>query len=213
LDVHSKKLSKSEKLKELDFVLRLLFYNIRSYDEVDEITVINNLLNLIPIDLLIAKGNDLNFYIENTQDSEYISFLLLKCSFFIDENRISAFANYCNLPLYNGFKDILNVDFEKLKTLVIKNDIIKSNRVKSISDYDYLHFISDVLIILLKNYPDSKLIDENVVVYLKDNNEMVKTFWEIVINLKIPGLEFLFDKYFGGAKWEKIKKSYISIWQ
>ncbi|NLJ04790.1 MAG: hypothetical protein GX435_03645 [Exilispira sp.] len=213
LDVHSKKLSKSEKLKELDVVLRLLFYNIKSYDEVDEIIVINNLLNLVPIDLLITKRNDLNFYIENTQNSEDISFLLLKCSFFIDENRISAFANYCNLPLYTGFKDILRVDFEKLKTLVIKNDIIKSNRVKSISDYDYLHFISDVLIILLKNYPDSKLIDENVVVYLKDNNEMVKTFWEIVINLKIPGLEFLFDKYFGGAKWEKIKKSYISIWQ
>jgi hypothetical protein len=213
LDVYSKKLSKSEKLKELDFVLRLLFYNIRSYDEVDEITVINNLLNLIPIDLLIAKGNDLNFYIENTQDSEYISFLLLKCSFFIDENRISAFANYCNLPLYNGFKDILNVDFEKLKTLVIKNDIIKPDRVATMSDYDYLHFISDVLSLLLKNYPDSKIIDEYIVFYLKDNNEMIKIFWQIAINLKIPGLEFLFDKYSGGIKWEKIKKSYISIWQ
>ncbi len=189
-----------------DFLIKLFLYNFENYSIADRYDLFKILVKIIPDYYEINKDNDILKNFDKKVLVNFYSFILLN-TYLLPEKSIVAFISRYSLPVYLGFEDII-----KLKDIQLIQ-IIDEIDEKEAEQFEYLVFIENMFILLLKLYNTPEIIENYIITLIKDNFEVSKIFWNQVIILRIPNLIYIFDKYYGGIKWEKIRDSYLKIFK
>ncbi len=204
--------SKIKEIKNNDFVtiysflINLFIYNFSNYSATEKYDLFKILLNIMPeyiekdntqIDVASFTNEDLiNFY----------QFILQSCYFF-SEKKLISFVTKFNLPIYLGFEKLFKSNLDLLKQIIYD---INEDEYK---EFNSILFYQSVIDLLLKVTQEPEMLEKYIIIPIKDNFEISLIFWQSVIKYRIPNLIYIFDKYFGGIKWEKIRDTYLNLFK
>ncbi|MCR4422348.1 MAG: hypothetical protein GYA61_05550 [Spirochaetales bacterium] len=205
-NIKSKEIKTNDFLINYSYLINLFIYNFSNYTAIEKYNLLNIILDIMPkyldkskikIDLTSFKDEDLlNFYT-----------FILQSSYLLSEKNLVSFISNFELPIYVCFENLFNSNLDDLHEI-----IYQINEDKYI-EFDSILFYRSVFDLLLKITQEPEILEKYIIIPIKDNFEISKIFWESVIKYRIPNLIYIFDKYFGGIKWEKIRDNYLKLFK
>ncbi|HPC38874.1 MAG TPA: hypothetical protein PLF21_06150, partial [Exilispira sp.] len=189
-----------------NFILGLFVYNILEYDTIEKYEILKTILSIMPNEIEKEEFKfDLNLFKEENLLDFYMNILL--SSFFISNNKIITFIDNYNLPIYLGFEKLYKSDLEDVKRIYYENNDDEN------LDFNIIFFYQSIFDLIIKSYQDPQLLEKYIISQIKDDFDISFLFWNTVIKYRVPGMIYIFDKYYGGIKWEKIRDSYLKLFK
>lgn len=197
--------TRSDFTNKFNQLVNIYIYNFDKYDSFEKYELLNILLTIMPKDINSKKFEN-NIEFEKDKLTNFYSFLLLS-SYFFNQDKLISFISYFSFPVYTSFEYLIK---NKINELM---QILYEINKKDFEEFDYNYFINDVLSIIIKLYPDVDILENYIIIPIKDDYNTSKIFWDIIIKYKVGGLIYIFDKYFGGPKWEKTRNAYLKLFK
>lgn len=189
-----------------NFILGLFVYNILEYDTIEKYEILKTILSIMPNEIEKEKFKfDLTLFKEENLLDFYMNILL--SSFFISNNKIITFIDNYDLPIYLGFEKLYKSDLEDVKRIYYENNDDEN------LDFNIIFFYQSIFDLIIKSYQDPQILEKYIISQVKDDFDISLLFWDTVIKYRVPGMIYIFDKYYGGIKWEKIRDSYLKLFK
>ncbi len=199
-----KSINSKDFMQQYIFLVKLFINNYEKYDFIEKYNLFEILLNIYPQYLKLEKF-ELDF--ENEEKLDEFSCFVLLSHYIYQSEKVVTFINTFSLPIYSGFEKVLKFDTEEFEKIL--NELEKTK----INEFDIFSFYEDVMDLLLKLFPDPEIVENYIVIKIKDNMKLSQIFWKLVLKYKIPNLLYLFDKYFGGIAWSKTREAYLKLFR
>ncbi|MEJ5272675.1 MAG: hypothetical protein WH035_00955, partial [Spirochaetota bacterium] len=189
-----------------NFILGLFVYNILEYDTIEKYEILKTILSIMPNEIEKEKFKlDLTLFKEENLLDFYMNILL--SSFFINNNKIITFINNYDLPIYFGFEKLYKSDLEDAKIIYYENNDDEN------LDFNIIFFYQSIFDLIIKSYQDPQILEKYIISQIKDDFDISVVFWNTVIKYRVPDMIYIFDKYYGGIKWEKIRDLYLKLFK